>query len=162
MAATPLDPTVRYLGLENNTYTWVPAIADKTAPQRSEIDAGTILSFETQTPDGWSTDRDQVEAPDIGSGFVSQIPGRTTAADSSLMVYLTETVGADDIRAVLHKDDNGFILRMDIGDVAGGFMDVFPVRVRSLTKSTDPDAPATVTVNFTITSEPAENVVIPA
>jgi hypothetical protein len=46
--------------------------------------------------------------------------------------------------------------------VAGGFMDVFPVRVRSLTKSTDPDAPATVTVNFTITSEPAENVVIPA
>lgn len=150
----------RYFATGTTKYVWCTSVANKLAPTRAEINAGTDVSGDIAEVNGWQVTSDLIEVPDINSRFTSKIPGRTSADDSSIKFY-ADPSGAD-ARTLFPRDTTGFILRMDGGDVTGRKMDVFPVRVSSVPKEmgTGDDA-ATINVMFAITSEPAENVTIP-
>lgn len=161
MPATPIAAANRYFPTGTTKYVYCPLVANKLAPTRSEINAGTDLSGEIAAVDGWRVASELIEVPDINSRFTSKIPGRTSADDSSITFY-ADPSGAD-ARGLFPRGTVGFIIRFDGGDVPGRKMDVFPISVSSAPKDmgTGDDA-ATIEIMFAITSEPAENVTVPA
>jgi hypothetical protein len=162
MAATPLNASTRFINLQHTVVYWVPTIASVPAPTRSELNAGTNLTGEI--PDdgisGFSLARDSVDAPDMATGFVAQLPGRITAAASMLTFYRSNN--STDIRALLSVDLTGYIVMFPEGDTAGRKMDVFPVRVKAKPKDFGGNNPAKITYEFAITSTPSEDVTVPA
>lgn len=162
MAATPITKSVRYINPDVSKVYFVATMANYESPTRSELDAGTDLTREIASTEGWNTESENVETPDLDSRFTSVIPGRISAEDSSLTFYADRT--GSDARALLPRDTSGYIVWMDGGDVPGSPMDIYPVRVSSVGKerSVEGDDAATVVINFAITSEPAEDVEIPA
>lgn len=160
MAATPMAPTVRYFRPGTTKFLFADTVADKQSPTRAEIDAATDLSAEVAEINGFQVTSASADTPDFGGRFISKIPGDITADDSSLVTYADAT--SVDIRTVLTRDDAGFVIIMDEGDVPTQLMDVYPVRVASTPKLRPRSDPARIQVDFTITSEPAENVAIPA
>ncbi len=161
MAATPIATVNRFFPTGTTKYVYCTSISNKNAPTRLEINAGTDLSPEINEVDGWQVTSELIDVPDLNSRFTSKIPGRTSADDSSITFYADPS--GSDARTLFPRGATGFILRMDGGDVAGRKMDVFPVTVSSVPKEmgTGDDA-GTIQVMFAITSEPAENVTIPA
>jgi hypothetical protein len=161
MPAPLIAATSRFFPTGTTRYVFTATVANKLAVSRPEINAGTDLSREIAEVSGWQVTSELIDVPDLNSRFTSKIPGRTSADDSSIKFY-ADPSGAD-ARTLFPRDAIGFILRMDGGDVAGRKMDVFPVRVSSVPKEmgTGDDA-GSLTVMFAITSEPAENVTIPA
>jgi hypothetical protein len=161
MAATPIATVSRFFPTGTTKYIFCPSVANLSAPTRSEINAGTDLSPEIAEVEGWQVTSELIDVPDINSRFTSKIPGRTSADDSSITFY-ADPSGAD-ARTLFPRDEEGVILRMDGGDVAGRKMDVFPIRVSSVPKEMGTgDGAGTLQVMFAITREPAENVTIPA
>lgn len=162
MAATPITASTRYINPATTKYYFCSTISNKAAPTRPELNAGTDLTREIQAIEGFMTSSEQVETPDADTRFTSTIPGRISAEDSSLTFYADNT--GTDARSLLPRDTAGFIVVLDGGDVTGRKMDVFPVRVSSVGKarSVEGSDAATVQVQFAITSEPAENVAVPA
>ncbi|BBB01076.1 hypothetical protein RVR_8320 [Actinacidiphila reveromycinica] len=160
MTATPIAATVRYFRPEKTKVYWLPAVANPTSPTRPELDAGTDLSDEVSDISGWSVTSDTVDTPDLGSRFVGKIPSTISADDSSLTFYADSS--GQDVRGLLTRNQSGFIVWLDEGDTGDYYMDVFPVRVSSVPKVRDMSNAATITVNFTVTREPSENVTIPA
>jgi hypothetical protein len=161
MATPKLSASTRYFDPEVTKVYFVPSIANQTSPTRLEMDAGTDLSDEIADLSGWVVSGEDIPTPDLGSRFTANIPGRTSADDSSLTLYADKT--GVDVRGVLPRDTSGFILWLDGGDVAGNKMDVYPVRVKSNGKmrSVGNEA-ARLQIQFSVTSEPTENVTVPA
>lgn len=161
MAATPIAAATRFINPGVTKVIWCPAIANKNSPTRAEINAGTDLSGELADCSGWMVTSNQADTPDMSSRFTGKIPGRIAADDSSLTMYESQTTS--DARALMPRDTNGFVFWMDGGDVPGQKGDVFPVRVSSVGKSRSVgDEPARLTFQYAITSQPAEDVTIPA
>lgn len=158
--ATPIQASTRYYRRGVTKVLWVPAIANKAAPTRTELDAGTALEAETGAMSGWQTTSGTVPTPALGSRFTPVVGGEITAADSSLTFYASKT--GDDVRALLTREAVGFVVWMDEGDVDGQTMDVYPATVTSQAKVRELDQAAQIMAQFAITSEPAENVTIPA
>jgi hypothetical protein len=158
--ATPINASTRYYRRGTTKVLWVPTVANKSAPTRSELNAGTALEFETGAMEGWSTTSETVQTPALGSRFTPVVGGAITAADSSLTFWASKD--GDDVRTLLAREESGFIVWMDEGDVPGQTMDVFPVTVTSQAKVRELDSAAQIMCQFAITSEPAENVTIPA
>lgn len=160
MAATPIASSVRYYRRGLTKVSWVPTVVDKTSPTRAELDAGTELSVEVGAVEGWQIVSAVVETPALGSKFNSKIDGAISADDSSLTLYASQT--GTDVRDLLIRGTNGYVVWMDEGDTSGRKMDVFPVRVLAQGKLRGMEEAAQVQVQFAVTSEPAENVTIPA
>jgi len=160
MAATPIASVDRYYTKGTLKWYWVPTIADKSAPSRAELNAGTDLTGEVAECDGWAVSSNFVDAPDVNSRFTSKVPGAIEAEDSSLTMYADPS--GSDARTLMPRDETGFVVRLGGGDVAGRKMDVFPVTVGALSKPFEMDGTPVVTFQFAITSEPAEDVTIPA
>ncbi|WP_236241164.1 hypothetical protein [Streptomyces sp. CC228A] len=158
--ATPINASTRYYRRGITKVLWVPSIASKSAPTRAELDAGTALEGETGAMAGWQTTSATVPTPALGSRFTPVVGGEITAADSSLTFWASRD--GDDVRTLLTREATGFIVWMDEGDVATQTMDVFPVTVTSQAKVRELDTAAQIMAQFAITSEPAENVTIPA
>jgi hypothetical protein len=158
--AGAITASTRYYrpGLTQVNYT--PAIANKAAPTRAEINAGTNLSPETNAIDGWQPQSNFLDAPDLVSAFVPKVAGSVEAGDSSLTLYASSN--SVDVRTLLPRGTVGFILMLDESDTAGRKMDVYPVTVGSQAKIRDIGDVAKIQINFAITSAPAENVTIPA
>ncbi|MEU6552116.1 hypothetical protein ABZ915_17795 [Streptomyces sp. NPDC046915] len=159
MVATPIAATSRYIPPGTTRYYWVPTISNYNSPTRSELNAGSDLTAEISAVSGFATNSDQQDTPDLGSRFVSKIPGRITADDSSITMYLSST--SSDVRTLLPRDTAGFVVIFPEGDVTGQKMDVFPVKVTGQPKSRDVENPSTITIQFSVTKIPAENVTIP-
>jgi hypothetical protein len=159
MPATPIASTSRYIPPGVTHYYWVPTISNYLSPTRAELNAGTDLTGEVSAVSGFATSSDQQETPDLGSRFVSKIPGRIQAEDSSITMYASST--SSDARTLMPRDTTGFVVILPEGDVTGQKMDVFPVKVTSVPKSRDVENPATMVFQFAITKIPAENVTIP-
>lgn len=161
MVAPNIAASTRYINVGTTKVSWVPSIGNKAAPTRGELNGGTNLANENSAASGWKTQSDQVETPDMDTRFTAKIPGRINADDSSLTMYMD--LGGTDARALMPVDQNGFIVWMDGGDVTGRKMDVFPVRVASHGKerSVEGKNAAQIEVMFSITSQPAENLLIP-
>ncbi|CAL9665155.1 hypothetical protein SUDANB145_07124 (plasmid) [Streptomyces sp. enrichment culture] len=158
--ATPINESVRYYRRGVTRVLWVPTIASKAAPTRAELDAGTALEGETGAMAGWQTTSGTVPTPALGSRFTPVVGGEITAADSSLTFWASQD--GDDVRALLLREARGYIVWMDEGDIPAQTMDVFPVQVTSQAKVRELDQAAQIMCQFAITSEPAENVTIPA
>lgn len=161
MPATPIPTTDRFFAPEITKVIFVPTIASSVlAATRVEINAGDDLSKEIADLSGWSVQSNFIDTPDLGKRYTSKIGGRLTTPDSSLTFYGSKD--GDDVRAVLPRGTEGFIIFMDGGDVATQPMDVFKVEVASLGKmrSTGDNA-FQITVSFSI-KDFAEDVDIPA
>ncbi|GAA1065202.1 hypothetical protein [Streptomyces asiaticus] len=159
MPATPLAATSRYIPPGTTHYYWVVSISNYQSPTRSELNAGTDLTGEVSAVSGFATNSDQQDTPDLGSRFVSKIPGRITADDSSITLYASSN--SSDARTLMPRDTAGFIVIFPEGDITGQKMDIFPVKVTGVPKSRDVENPASMTFQFAITRIPAENVTIP-
>lgn len=159
MVATPIAATSRYIPPGTTRYYWVATIANYLSPTRSELNAGSDLSAEVQAVSGFATSSDQQDTPDLGSRFVSKIPGRITADDSSITLYASST--SSDARTLMPRDTSGYIVILPEGDITGQKMDVFPVKVTGVPKSRDVENPANMVFQYAITRVPAENVTIP-
>jgi hypothetical protein len=159
MVATPITPSTRYIPPGVRHYYWVPTIATKASPTRSELNAGTDLTGEIQAVAGFSVESVQVDTPDLLNTFIAKIPGRTQAADSSITMYASSN--SVDARTLLVRGTAGFIVSFPEGDIGGQKMDVFPVKVSAAPKDTATEDPGKIMFTFSITSQPVENVTIP-
>jgi hypothetical protein len=162
MAATPIAGITKYTSRGTTKIYWVPTIADPTAVTRLELDAGTDLSKQIADASGWSVSSEQLETPDLDTRYTSTIPGVISAEDSSLVMYMDKE--GVDARALMPRDETGFIVIMDGGDIADNKCDVYPVAVTSVSKmrsvaGSDADR---LTFSYAITSEPSEDVDVPA
>lgn len=161
MPTPAITASTRYFDPEVTKVYFVPTIADKSAPTRLELNAGTDLSPEIADLSGWVIGGEDVATPDLGTRFTSNIPGREAADDSSLTLY-ADKEGVD-VRATLPAGTNGYVVWLDGGDVAANKMDVYPIRVRSVGKMRNlQNEAAKIQVQFSITSKPASNVAVPA
>lgn len=163
MVAEPLNSTTRYIPPGTRQYYWVDTIADKSAPTRTELDAGIDLTSETASVEGFQVTSESVDTPDYNSRFTSKVPGMTSADDSSATLYMSQD--SDDARSELERGDNGFFVIFPEGDdegANGATMDVFPVRISAVSKQNAMEDPAQMQVQFTVTSEPEENIDVPS
>lgn len=159
MVATPIAATSRYIPPGTTRYYWVTTIANYTSPTRAELNAGSDLTAEISAVSGFATSSDQQDTPDLGSRFTGKIPGRITADDSSITMYLSSN--SSDVRTLLPRDTAGYVVIFPEGDVTGQKMDIFPAKVTGQPKSRDVENPSTINIQFSITRIPAENVTIP-
>jgi hypothetical protein len=161
MPPTPLTPTVRYIPPGTRRIYWLTTIASyATAVTRAEINAGIELTNEIASMSGFTVTSDSTETPDLSGRFVSKIPGRIKADDSSMSFYASST--SADVRTVLPRDTAGYVIILPEGDVPTQRMDVFPAKVSSAAVDTTMEDPAQINVQFTVTRVPALNLVIPA
>lgn len=162
MSATPIALPVQYINAGSSKVLFCPTIASASSPTRSEINAGTDLTRAIADSSGWQVESDQVESPNLDDVFTPTISGRTKVADSSLTLYCDVT-GAD-VRALLPRGTNGYVLWLDGGDVPARKMSCFPVRVSSLgmVREVKGDSAATIIVSFGVTATPQENLAVPA
>lgn len=161
MPATAIPTSSRFFQPETSVVLYVPTIADPAGPTRVELDAGDDLTDEVADLAGWLVTSAMINTPDLGSKFVSQIGGRTSAEASSITFYADKT--GVDVRTILPRGTVGFVVFMDGGDVTGSKMDVFQIEVTSVGKVRSVgDSAHQLTINFAITSEPSEDVAIPA
>ena len=162
MPATPISAITKYTSRGATRIVWCTTVANPAAITRSEINAGTDLSTQVADASGWSVSSSQIETPDLDSRYTSTIPGIITADDSTLVMYM-DREGVD-ARTLMARDTVGFLVIMDGGDVAANKCDVFPVTVSSVSKmrSVAGDNADTMTFSYAITSQPSENVAVPA
>jgi hypothetical protein len=160
MAPPPLNPTQRYYPAGKRKCYYLPTTANYLAPTRTEINAGVDLSAEIESVTGFSLTAAMVNVPDMGSRFVSQIPGALESSKNDITFY--QDGRSQDVRALFAIGVTGFIIMLWEGDVAGQLMDVFPVQVASTAPDPSNTKGATLQVDFAPTSVPAIGVVIPA
>jgi hypothetical protein len=158
--ATAIPAAVRYFRPGITAVVYAPSVVNKASPTRAEINAGTDLSRDIQAVEGWSTSANFLDAPDLVSSFVSKVAGTLEAGDSSLTMY--QSSNSTDVRAVLPRGTNGFILWFDESDTPTRKADTFPVTVASVAKNRDIGEIASITVSFAITSAPATDWTVPA
>ena len=160
MAPPPLNPTRRYYPTGTRKCYWVATTANYLSPSRTEINAGIDLSHEIESVTGFSLSAAMVNVPDMGSRFVSQIPGALESSKNNIVFYQDQT--SQDIRQILAIGVTGFILMLWDGDVGGQLMDVFPVQVASVAPDPAVNKAGMLTVDFAPSSVPAIGVLIPA
>lgn len=161
MAAPNITASTRYIHPGVTRVVFATTVSNINAPSRAEINAGTDLSNEIRAAEGWEVTSENVDAPDLGRTFTGKVIGRTSAGEPSLTMYAS--VNGADVRTLLPRGTAGYILLMWGGDVAGNKMDVYPIRVSANPKPLEVEGdPAQIQVMFAVTSQPAENISVPA
>lgn len=151
---------------------WVfaPAVANKAAPTRAEITAGTVLTQPADTSSagisavaGFAISNAPIGVPDASSTFDKQIPGIDSTEASSITFYDDDASATK--RTALAKGTAGFIIRMPYGDVPTKRCEVWPVRTTGVNDDADivnASGAATFIVGFAIEDTPNQGAVIPA
>jgi len=160
MPAGNITASTRYVRYGLTRVVFAPAVANVLSPTRAEINAGTDLSNEVESVNGFQVQSNFVDTPDLGTVFTGKLAGRTSADDSSITCYASSN--SIDVRTLLPRGTTGFILWFDEGDVAGRKADCYPITVGSIPKDRDVEAAARIIVNVAITRTPTENFTIPA
>lgn len=162
MATPAITASTRYFDRGTSRCYYLPTVAAANlTPTRAEMNAGTDLSNEISDLSGWMVSAEQIDTPSLGTVFTGNIPGPTSASDSSLTLYASSN--SVDVRALLPRGTAGYIMWLDGGDVPGNKADVFPVRVRSNGKQRSlGNEAAKIEVQCSITQTPGENVTVPA
>lgn len=156
-----LASSVRYFRPGTTKVKWTTTLATYTNPTRTEINSAYELSGEIAEIAGFSVTSESIDTPDLANRFVSKIPGRITADDSSINFYASST-GFTDARSILPRDTTGYLIFMDGGDVSTtGRMDVWPATVAAIGILRGLEDPAIQQITFTPTRVPGENIVIP-
>jgi hypothetical protein len=160
VAPTPLNPTLRYIPPGVRKVYWAATIATQASPTAAEINAGIDLTNEIAEINGFQMSSDTADVPDLASRFTAQVPGRITAADSSITFYADST--SNDVRTVLPRDTAGFVLMLPEGNTAGRKMDVWPVKVKTCAPDLGMEDPQKILVEFAVTKIASNNVTVPA
>jgi hypothetical protein len=160
LPATAITAATRYFRPGLTAVVFAPAVANKAAPTRAEINAGTDLSRDVQATDGFSTTANFLDAPDLVSSFVSKVAGTLEAGDSSITMY--QSSNSVDARSLMPRGTTGFILWFDESDTPGRKADTFPITVASVSKQRDIAAIAVIQFAFAISSAPAVDWTVPA
>jgi hypothetical protein len=160
MPAPNITASTRFFRPGTSSVVFCTTVANKAAPTRAEINAGTDLRNEVAEINGFQMTSESQPTPDLGNRFTSSVAARITAGDSSITFW--ESVTGVDVRSLLPRDTTGFLLLMSGGDTAGRKMNVAPITVASLATDYSLEEVARLIVSFTITSSMAENVTIPA
>lgn len=137
-----------------------PAIAAIATPSRAELNAGLDVSRQVAEIEGWKVVSETMPRPDMSTRFTGKVGAAISADDSSLTFYASRP--GVDYRPTLVRGYVGFVVFLDGGDVTGYRMDVFPVEITSTPKQRGQGELARTMVQFSISSEPAEDVLIPA
>lgn len=156
-------PTSERFFAPNVTKIWflTTIAAADLKPTRAELTAGNDLSDEVADIAGWNVTGEDVATPGL-TEFTGSVPGRISV-DASSITFYADLKGAD-VRTVLTRGLNGYIVIADAGDIADGVCDVFPVRVKAVGKPrtvTGSNAHH-VTVGFSTPRKPAVDVALPA
>lgn len=150
----------RFYRKARTKYFALPAVADpKTGPTRVEIDAGTPLT-DIAAISGFSLTGSTVPTPDLDSRFVSSVPGDDTVENPSITFWDDDT--ATEIRDVLAKDTELFIVYMPYGDVPAKRCEVWQVTSLGVNDQVDLSAAAQFMVGFSVNEVPEQNAVVPA
>lgn len=160
MATPNIATSTRFFARGVSKCYYLPSVANKSAPTRAEMNAGTNLSPQFADVSGFTVTGNQIDTPDLETTFDSKIAGTTSAEDSSIDLYAS--IDGVDVRALLPRGTAGFVMWLDGGDVPGRFADVFPVTVTSNSQMRSMTEAGKRRIGFAITSEPAESVTIPA
>lgn len=147
------NPNVRIL--------WTQDIVDVDAPTEAEIEAATDLIMPPYClveMVGWEVDTEIIQIRSYGP-FLRQLPA-SQSVDVSRLVF-TADIGGNDIRTLLTKDDEGFVLFLPSGplvDYPTSPLNVFPARVAQLTQMQRLWESSKVVVSFAVTAAVGENV----
>lgn len=160
-APTALVQTVTYTKFSTTRYCWVPTIAIQSAPTLAELNAGKDLTLQIEAVAGFSTTTASIDVPRAGTTFTGNMPGRKTAAGSSLTFYLSQTGPTVDVRSLITEGLTGFVVIFNEGIVTGGGMDVWPVRVGSVQVMQDIEAVASALIEFYVPAQPSTNLAVP-
>lgn len=160
MAAPPIGASSRYIPEGNTHFYWLPACANTASPTRAELNAGTDLTPEIATTGNWGIISGSIDAPDLATLFTAQIAGKVTIDGPTIDMYADAT--SADVRTLLPRGTTGFVVKLPEGDTAGRKCDVFAVKVLAQAKPTNLTNPSVVQLQFAITKNPNENVVVPA
>lgn len=136
--------------------------ATNMVPTRAELTGATKLTPAIAAIDGFSVENQEIETPTMESTFDAKIPGSDQAADSSMTFYEDEVTNT--METALAKGTEGYVIILRKGDVpANNSMDVFPVRVASISPSyTVDNEAAKFMVKFSITDLPVIGAAVPA
>jgi hypothetical protein len=160
VVATPIGASSRYIPEGTTHYNWLPACANTASPTRAEINAGTDLTPEIAATGNWGIVSASIDAPDLATTFTAQIGGKVTIDGPTIDMYADST--STDVRTLLPRGLNGFMLKLPEGDVAGRKADMFAVRVLAQAKPTNLTNPSVIQLQFAITKAPNENITVPA
>jgi hypothetical protein len=135
-------------------------IADIHNPTALEAATGTDVSAQVTGGSGWTVTANDVPKPNLKSLFIGNIPGRTTAAESSLT--FDQDIDGADVRALFTRGESVYAVFAWGGFGADKFVDIYPVRIKSISPDVKFDeTPMSITVGYSIWSEPAQFVAWP-
>ncbi len=162
MAITPNQPAAisRYFGVGVTQVLFCATISDPDNPTFAELDGGTEITRDIAEVSGFTVNSEFIDTPDLATRFVSKVPGRITAEDSSLTFYADEDRGTGDMAELLPRDTEGYLVFADAG-LASGVGDVFHVKVGSNSTVRSTDDTVKRMVSFAILEEPSEGVTLP-
>jgi hypothetical protein len=140
---------------------FLPAVANKAAPTRVEITAGTALAVDIVEVRGFSISNSPIATPDLDTQFTKTIQGEDTVEDSGFTFH--DQDNSSTIRTALAKGTAGFILLLPYGDVPTKRCEVWPVRSTGVNDvwTTDNES-AKYNVGFAVTDQPEQAAVVPA
>ncbi|MFI8085932.1 hypothetical protein ACIF6L_34720 [Kitasatospora sp. NPDC086009] len=156
-------PVEKFSRRGTSVFLFLPTIVATTmVPTRPELVAGTNLSAAISEMDGWTTENQAIETPDMSDDYDSSIPGSDKAADSSFTFYEDNTTSV--LEELLKKGTVGYVVILRKGDIpTNKSMDIFKVRVGSQSPAFSADNEAAkFTVNFSITQRPVQGAAVPA
>lgn len=175
--AAPIKPALKR-AQGNDSWLWVPAIADQTAPTLAEVNAAAGFNLSCSLfsdQEGVSASTDKVTLPQLLCETETyQVNGATsyTAPDFTVSFDPQAASGADGKKAWEAMDDNasGFLVQRKgvtaTDDLAAGqFVNVYPAQlgVKVPTKTgTGAEAVYAFTVGVSVTGQPSPNVAIAA
>lgn len=158
-----LNRSQRFVPRAVNQYVFMPDVATFVdgvpAPTSAEVIAGTLLTGEIFSVDGFTTSTSFTESSDIGSQFKGKLPAGAEAADSTIVFNASQD--GDDIRGVLTEGQRGFILAALGGLEEDSKGEVYEVIVGSVDTSKAVDESAKVNVAFGVPSKPNKDYTIP-
>lgn len=158
---TVLPTTVPYTKFNTTRYLLIPTIAVLSAPTLSEISAGKDITPQLTAVSGFTTSTASLDLTLAGNGFTGNLPGRKSAAESSMTFVLSSQGPASDIRSIILEGAVTNVAICNEGLVTSASMDIWPVRVGSVSTEQDLEAIAMAVAQFYTYALPAKAVAIP-
>jgi hypothetical protein len=153
-------PTGPYFVRGVSQFVFCPAVADLTAPTRTELTAGTVLTGITNVS-GFQIKRSFVDTPDLDSDFTSNIAGERKA-DSSSLTFKDKRSASAAIRTALAEGTSGIMVFEPWGDIVGAPCECWPVTSGGVNRVVDMGSYAQFTADFATPEPPEQNGVLPA
>lgn len=149
-----------FVAKETEEWFWVTTLSSTTAPTAVQINAGTRITDQIRTVNGFTAETQFVDVPTMKGGRAPKLAGGQTTADSTLTLAQGKVYADDDTYQALEDGLDGFMCIKRYGPkgvaAAGELFDIFPGTIggRNDTHTVD-DAPAEYTVSFGITADPS-------